>query len=126
MISVRQCLTPRSGHLSDPKNDANFAIVGYGTKNALLSITVPSEHGTHDIWAGKNDAPKIMQNASNKDFEIEVKFQSRMNSKYQMQGVIIQQDINKFIRFDFESDGSNTKIFAATFNNGIGTGFPSY
>ena len=109
----------------DPKNDATFALVGYSTKNAMLSITVPSNNGTHDIWGGKNEAPKIMQDASNKDFEIEVKFQSRVDSKYQMQGVIIQQDIKKFIRYDFESDGSNTKIFAATFASGIGTAWTS-
>ena len=39
----------------------------------------------------------------------------------QMQGVIIQQDNNNYIRFDFESDGANTKTFAATFANGVAT-----
>ena len=109
----------------NPKNDAIIAISGNGTKNALLSIAIPASTGTHNIWDFENNAPKLMQNASNKDFEIEIKFQSRMNKSYQMQGVIIQQDNLKFIRFDFESDGyNNTNIFAATFNNSIGTGLP--
>ncbi|MFZ3385030.1 MAG: DUF1349 domain-containing protein, partial [Candidatus Methanoperedens sp.] len=106
----------------NPKNDSNLIITGNGTKNALLSITVPGT-SEHDIWTGI-DAPRLMQKASNRDFEIEVKFQSAMDSKKQIQGVLVQQDSTKFIRFDFESDGINTKIFAATFNNGIGTGIP--
>jgi hypothetical protein len=62
-----------------------------------------------------------MQSANNVDFEIEVKFESTMNAQYQMQGVLIQEDANNFIRFDFSSDGLNTKIFAASFVAGTPT-----
>ena len=42
-----------------------------------------------------------MQTANNSDFEIEAKFQSKLTSAYQMQGIIIQQDNNNYLRFDF-------------------------
>ncbi|CAG0957191.1 Serine-aspartate repeat-containing protein D [Methanosarcinales archaeon] len=103
----------------NPRNDATLAKVGPGTKDALLKISIPSGLD-HDIWYG-NNAPRIMQNAPDKDFEIEIKFQSVLNKTYQSEGVIIQQDSKNFIRFDFESDVTNLKIFAATFANGKGT-----
>ena len=107
----------------NPKNDANLTLIGNGTKDALLSINISSGK-THDIWTNDNNAPRLMQNASNKDFEVEVKFQSILSKKYQIQGVLVQQDSNNFIRFDFESDGVYTKAFAATFANGAATAKP--
>ena len=100
----------------DPQNDSTFSIIGNDTKNATLSISVPdtSQHGFDN---GNHDAPRIMQRASNKDFEIEVKFQSKMTSVNQMEGLIIQQDNNKSIRFDFEKDWFSTNIMAVTFDN---------
>ena len=50
---------------------------------------------------GGNDAPRIMQSVSNNDFEIQTKFQSQTTSAYQMQGIIIEQDSNNYLRFDF-------------------------
>jgi hypothetical protein len=100
----------------NPRNDATYNITGIGTGNSLLSIFVPAGL-EHDVWNG-NNAPRIMQNTSDIDFEIETKFQSLVKTRYQLQGVIIQQDINNYIRFDFHSDGSNTNIFAATFSSG--------
>jgi len=38
-----------------------------------------------------------MQKANNKDFEIEVKFQSELTSEIQIHGVIIEQDANNYI-----------------------------
>ena len=70
----------------NPRNDATFTMVGSGTKDALLNISIPSGLD-HDIWNG-NRAPRIMQNAPDKDFEIEFKFQSILNKKYQSEGII--------------------------------------
>ena len=82
----------------NPRNDATFSMAGTGTKNALLNISIPSGLD-HDVWI-TNNAPRIMQNISDIDFEFEVKFQSQMNKMYQSQGVIIQENTNKFIRMD--------------------------
>jgi len=64
-----------------------------------------------------------------------VKFDSTPDQKYQLQGVLVEQDANNFIRFDFYSDGNNLRIFAAIFQAGqptvkvntvISTGGPLY
>jgi len=101
----------------NPKSDANFTIVGTGTSDALLSISVPN--GTsHNVWNNGNLAPRIMQAANNTDFEIEVKFESQLTSEYQMQGVIVQQNDSNYLRFDFFKDATDTYIFAASITNG--------
>ena len=103
---------------NNPLGDSSYSMSGTGTKNALLSIAVPGGlYNPHDIWNGEINTPRIMQNASNIDFEIEVKFQSQMNQNAQMLGVIIQQDVNKYIRFDLETNASSTRTLAATFEN---------
>lgn len=100
----------------DPQKDSIFTIENEGTSNSLLNIIIPADT-SHDVWVG-NNASRIMQSVSDTDFEVEVKFQSLLNMKYQMQGIIVEQDGNNFIRFDFYSDGQKIWIFAADFING--------
>ncbi len=97
----------------DPLQDATFAITGSGSGNAHLSLGVPAGV-SHNVWAQANMGPRVMQPAENGDFEIEVKFDSVPSAKHQMQGVIVEQDANNFIRFDFHHNGSTLRIFAAT------------
>jgi len=104
----------------DPKNNATFEIVGTGTSDAWLNITVPAGI-SHDVWTNDNNAPRIMQAAKNTDFEIEVKFESQLTSQYQMQGVIIQQDDSNYLRFDFSRGAEDTKVFAASITDGTAT-----
>ncbi len=100
----------------NPLGDASFSLTGAGTEDAFLSITVPSGV-SHDVWSS-NMAPRLMQAVSNSDFEAEVKFQSQMTSQYQFQGIIVEQDSNDFIRFDFVRDETRTRVFAASTTNG--------
>ena len=102
----------------NPKNDAIFSIVGNGTSDALLSISVPSGV-IHDPTTGGNTAPRIMQSAGNSDFEVDIKFQSVMTSEYQMQGIIVQQDLKNYLRFDIVKDNTSTKVYATKINNDI-------
>ena len=97
----------------DPLDDASLQMTGTN-----VEIAVPSGV-SHDAWI-TNNAPRIMQPANNPDFEIEVKFESAMNAKHQMQGVIVQQGSGNFLRFDVHSDGTNTKLYAAAINAGVG------
>ena len=98
--------------LVDPVGDATVSMNG---TQALL--TVPSG-ASHDVWSSGNFAPRIMQSAPDSDFEIEIKFESRVSEKYQLQGLLVEADENNFLRFDFYSDGSSTRLFAASFSDG--------
>jgi regulation of enolase protein 1 (concanavalin A-like superfamily) len=105
---------------SDPVGDATLMMTGTNTTDAWVSISVPA--GTsHEVWTGENSAPRIMQSATDTDFELEVKFESGLSQKYQMQGVLVEQDDDDFLRFDFHSDGSSTMIFATSFIGGTPT-----
>jgi uncharacterized repeat protein (TIGR02543 family) len=102
----------------DPLDDATQDLTGTFTEDAWLSISVPA--GTaHDIWEDGNFAARIMQPANDTDFQIEVKFESGVSQRYQMQGVVVEQDSGNFLRFDFHSDGSQNRILAASCTSGI-------
>lgn len=98
---------------SDPLGDSTLGMTG-----KALTISVPA--GTsHTISGLQNNAPKVMQSATNSDFEIEVKFDSYVTQKYQIQGIIVQETPANLLRFDFYSDGLDTRIFAGTYSGGI-------
>jgi hypothetical protein len=105
---------------SDPVGDASLLLKGTKTANAELSITIPAGV-RHDLFTGANTAPRILQPAANVDFTLDVKFDSPVTQAYQLQGVLIQQTPSILIRFDFSSDGSSTKIYAASTSDGFAT-----
>ena len=95
----------------NPLNDGSVSVNGTDA-----SITVPG--GTsHDVWSSGNFAPRIMQSISNVDFEVEVKFDSRVTTFSQMQGIIVEQDSSNYLRFDVYHDGSSPRLFSASFVN---------
>ncbi len=97
----------------DPLGDSTYSVDGQ-----QLTITTPA--GTdHDLWEGKNLAARLMQQTVDRDMDLVVKFSSIPSERYQMQGLIIQQDAANFIRADFFTDGLALYVFAATVNNGV-------
>ena len=104
----------------DPLGDGSVAMTG-----SQVSISVPA--GTnHDVWSDGNLAPRIIQYVGNIDFEIEVKFDSDLSEAYQLEGVLVEQDDDSFLRFDFYTDGSLTRIHCASFTNGQSTRIYKY
>ncbi|MBI1878024.1 MAG: DUF1349 domain-containing protein [Chloroflexi bacterium] len=102
----------------NPLGDAALTVTGINTPNAWVSMSVPAAV-SHDVWTSGINAPRIMQPViNNTDFEIEAKFETGLVATYQMHGVLVQQDSNNFIRFNFHSKDSKTYLFAASFTNG--------
>src|SRR5688572_331484 len=95
----------------NPSGDGSVAVNGTNAR-----ITVPAGNG-HDAWS-TNLAPRIMRPATNEDFEMEVKFESRPSGRYTMQGIIVEASAGNYLRFDFFSDGGSLRAFAASFSNG--------
>ena len=105
---------------SDPLGDATLLLGGTKTSNAGLLLSVP-EGVSHDLFTGRNTAPRILQPATNADFTLDVKFDSPVSQPFQVQGVIVQQSPTVLIRFDFSSDGRATKAYAGSTSNGFTT-----
>jgi hypothetical protein len=104
----------------NPLGDGTVAMANTGTDSACAVLSIPGGVA-HDVWTGVKNAVRIMQPANNVDFEIISKYISRVNQRYQMQGILVEQNATDFLRFDFNSDGSVTKLFAASFVGGTAT-----
>lgn len=96
----------------DPEADGTVSVSG-----GRLSLAVPGG-SSHDVWSSGNDTLQVSQATITGDFEAEVKFDSEPSSKYQIQGLIVGEDENDFIRFDFFHDGNSLRVFAASFVGG--------
>jgi uncharacterized repeat protein (TIGR01451 family) len=97
--------------------------VGNGTVTVSggdLKLTVPAG-SVHDIWSTGDNSARVMQPVMNSDFEVAVKFDSSVTGFSQMQGIIVEQDSNTFLRFDFRHDGNGPRLFAAGIAGGTGT-----
>lgn len=95
----------------DPLGDGTVTTSGQGTSDATLDLTVPA--GTsHNPW-DDNRALRVMQPVSNGDFEVEAKFASVPTQKFQMQGLMVAQDDDDWLRFELYHSGSGLVAFAA-------------
>ncbi|MBN1420911.1 MAG: hypothetical protein JXP34_19225 [Planctomycetes bacterium] len=101
--------------LVDPIGDAGATATG-----THLEIALPGGI-SHDLWTGRLNATRILQPARDEDFEIEVKYDTPVTRRYQMQGLVIEQDALDLIRVEIFHDGTATRAFAATFEDGIAT-----
>ncbi len=102
--------------LIDPVGDASIAIIGAGSGEAYLRMTVPAG-ASHDA-AGTNRSLRVMQQVDDVDFEAEVKFNSLPSARFQMQGLLVQDDEHNWLRFDVQHDGSVLRVHAATIKDG--------
>jgi regulation of enolase protein 1 (concanavalin A-like superfamily) len=97
--------------LVDPKNDVVFSLTGYNTEDAWANLSVPAgvEHQVHLTGI---QAPHLLQSANDTNFEVEVKFETSISPAFQEQGVVIKQDDDNFMRFEFYSTGTSTVLYA--------------
>ena len=62
----------------------------------------------HDLWTDVDEVPRLLQATPNDDFEVEVKFDSPVTTRYQMQGLFVQQDAKNLLRIELHNDGGGT------------------
>ena len=97
----------------DPDNDGSVTVLGDAVELFVGGGSV------HDMWDNNQDAVRISQPASNDgDLFAEVKFDSIPSQRFQLQGLVLRQDNNDFMRFDFSHDGSNLRAFSGSIVNG--------
>ena len=96
----------------NPLSDGSMQLNG---TNLLLSVPAGT---VHELWAGGDTAVRVMQNITNVDFEVAVKFDTVLGSATQMQGVVVEQDASNFIRFEFLNLGGGVvHLFSAAIIN---------
>jgi hypothetical protein len=95
-------------------NEANESTLVLSGSNALMSIP---QGASHDLWVTPNNtAPRLLQAVSDTDFGIEIKVESTPDTvNTQLQGIIVQQADDIFLRFDIFSTPS-PKLFVAYVN----------
>ena len=109
----------------DPLAGGGFRMADTETDTASVAITVAGVV-PHDIWSTGYEAPRLMQPATDTDFLLEAKFLSGLYGSglrsLHAHGVLVEQDLDNVIRFDFYSGTDGTiKVFAAVFAGGFQT-----
>jgi len=89
----------------DPVGDANLYRNG---TNALITIPQGSDH---NLYPGANRAARIRQEGPQGDFSVEAKFDSVLNSRFQMQGIVVEDDAKNYLRFEIHHDGTGPKAY---------------
>lgn len=89
----------------------------YEVNGTQLKLDVPA-NVSHNIWTEGNHSVRIMQPTQNVNFEIVTKFESVVTKRYQMQGILVEQDSRNFLRFETHHDGTHIKLYVAKFTNG--------
>ena len=101
----------------DPKGDSQLTLDG---SRALIGVPAAS---AHDLWggAGNNTAPRLLQAAPGGNFEVEVEFGSAPTEAFQMQGLVVEQDLDDLLRVGVHRDGAGIRLFIASMVNGTAT-----
>lgn len=99
-----------------PAGPASSEIIGAGTEDAHLLIRIPG--GVRmDAW-NQNQSARLMQPCADQDFSLEMRIDSIPSERYQIAGVLIEQDESNWLRFDYYSDGARLWSFCGSTLNG--------
>jgi uncharacterized repeat protein (TIGR02543 family) len=96
-------------------NPNNVGTYSFNGAQILLSVPAGIDH---DVWVGGNQAPRLMQAVNDVDFQLEIKFDAPVTRRFQLQGVLAEQDAQNFVRANFQNNGSGIQITLVTFAAG--------
>lgn len=92
----------------DPRGTATLTLTD-GTAQISVPGGIP-----HDMWRGNdNKAPRLLQSVEDSDFGVEAKFNSVPEERFQIQGIVAQEQDDKLIRLDLHHNGTSLRIYAA-------------
>ncbi|MGF1474606.1 MAG: cadherin-like domain-containing protein, partial [Geminicoccaceae bacterium] len=94
---------------------AGNSSLGAAGGEAYLELAVPQ--GNFDVW-NENRGHRLLQATDNTDFQVEARFLTTPSERHQIQGILIEQDADNWIRFDTYYDGSRLRVFAAITTDG--------
>jgi regulation of enolase protein 1 (concanavalin A-like superfamily) len=90
------------------------------TNGTQVLINVPADV-EHNAYQGK-PFPRVMQQISDEDFTVDVKFESPLDAKLSMQGIVIEQDPQNYLTFSVYSRfPGEVVLYASGVVNGTGS-----
>ncbi|MEL6645000.1 MAG: cadherin-like domain-containing protein [Pseudomonadota bacterium] len=89
--------------------------LGVSATDAYLELATPD--GNFDVWFANNGA-RAMQAVADEDFTLETRFLTTPSEQYQLQGILVEEDADNWLRFDTFSDGNTLFAFSAITING--------
>ncbi len=96
----------------DPVGNSSYLVNG-----KELEITVPA--GTnHEILDNANESARIMQAINDEDFRMSAKFDAPVEAGTQMQGLLVAEDEQNFVRYNLIHNGSAVFIEAYIYEDG--------
>ncbi len=101
--------------LIDPRGDTTLTVSGGAAR-----LAIPAGP-THDLWTGRNYAPRLQQPIGDTDFDVQARFTSVPDTRYQYHGIVVQQDNDDLLRFDLVATGSSVFAFAGRLTAGTAT-----
>lgn len=113
---------PAQWNFVNPLGDGTYALVGAGTGDAHLALTLPAG-SPHNAWGGGgvNESARFMQDATNQDFDVVVKWNTEPAGGFNDQGIIVEADEDNWLRFDVFHTGSVLRAFIGKTASGSNT-----
>ena len=80
-------------------------------QDSVLELTTPD--GNYDFWGAATHAARVLQDTADEDFALRARFLSTPSQKFQMQGFLVEEDANDWLRVDTYWNGTGLRLFAA-------------
>ena len=85
-----------------------------------MVVSLPAG-SSHNLFPGQNFATRLRQEGPSGNFGVEAKFESVLTKRFQMQGIVVEQDDNSYLRFEIHHDGTKIKAYIASIINDVVT-----
>jgi hypothetical protein len=92
--------------VQNPLGDATATVEG-----GNLRVAIP-QNVEHTVTGSGNTMPRVVQPATDSDFEVEVKFTNAMSQQVQTAGVDVIADAANYVQFEVYSNGSSVRAYA--------------
>lgn len=99
----------------DPVGDTLLSV---SDTNAIVSIPAGVEH---NLFPGENFATRLRQEAPVSDFSVDAKFESVLSNRFQMQGIVVEEDDTNYLRFEVHHDGTSVRSYMASIIDDVAT-----
>ncbi|MCB0046993.1 MAG: VCBS repeat-containing protein [Caldilineaceae bacterium] len=82
-----------------------------------LFLSVPG-NVNHDVWTDGIQAPYLTMPMADEDFALEMKFDSGVSQVYQLQGLLVLEDDENFVRINVQKNPDGLRLLGVSFTNG--------